>query len=80
MTDSTLNAASVEVLDIVLRNKEEKSHIIKYFKGKSDLSISISCHSLDDIFINSSGIDYFFLSPVFDSISKTTGFPDQVGE
>ena len=40
------------------------------FLRKRILSVSRSCHSLEDI-IASSGCDYVFLSPVFDSISKT---------
>jgi thiamine-phosphate pyrophosphorylase len=38
--------------------------------GECNLSVSRSCHSFDDI--SASGFcDYVFLSPVFDSISKT---------
>ena len=51
-------------------NSGEKRSIIKQFKGRCDLSISISYHSLDDLCRKSTGIDYAFLSPVFDSISK----------
>jgi thiamine-phosphate pyrophosphorylase len=35
------------------------------------LSVSRSCHSLEEIADASAKLDYLFLSPVFDSISKT---------
>lgn len=38
--------------------------------GKKSLSVSRSCHSLEDV-VASDSCDYVFLSPVFDSISKT---------
>ncbi|MGD9161924.1 MAG: thiamine phosphate synthase [Desulfobacteraceae bacterium] len=51
-------------------NSDEKRSIIEQFKKRYDLSISISYHSLDDLGRNNTGIDYAFLSPAFDSISK----------
>ena len=46
-------------------HKEDKN----VFLEKRILSVSRSCHSLEDIKV-SSDCDYVFLSPVFDSISK----------
>lgn len=40
-----------------------------FFTGNKHLSVSRSCHSLDEVRILA-GCDYVFLSPVFDSISK----------
>ncbi|MDR1381080.1 MAG: thiamine phosphate synthase [Tannerella sp.] len=38
--------------------------------GDRELSVSRSCHSLEEVAAVSAGVDYMFLSPVFDSISK----------
>jgi thiamine-phosphate pyrophosphorylase len=39
--------------------------------GDHRLSISVSCHSFEEIMAALAAFDYMFLSPVFDSISKT---------
>jgi thiamine-phosphate pyrophosphorylase len=39
--------------------------------GECRLSISASCHSFEEITVAQAEFDYMFLSPVFDSISKT---------
>ena len=50
-------------------------------KGSAGLSVSRSCHSLEEV-VDAGNCDYVFLSPVFDSISKagyTRGFtPEQL--
>ena len=51
-------------------NTGEKRSIISRFKKTEDISISISYHALEDLDGANTGIDYIFLSPVFDSISK----------
>lgn len=40
------------------------------FGRQSNLSVSRSCHSIDEIKLYSNEYDYLFLSPVFNSISK----------
>lgn len=40
-----------------------------FLSGKKPLSVSRSCHSLDEL-VASGSCDYVFLSPIFDSISK----------
>ncbi len=43
--------------------------------------VSRSCHSLSEVARYKAGVDYLFLSPIFDSISKTgyrAAFPPQV--
>ncbi len=51
-------------------NMGEKRDIISRFRKREDISISISYHALEDLDDSNTGIDYIFLSPVFDSISK----------
>lgn len=45
---------------------------IKYIRFfKSDITISATFHNLSHIYDNNNGYDYVFLSPIFDSISKS---------
>ncbi|MFC1839792.1 thiamine phosphate synthase [Thermodesulfobacteriota bacterium] len=53
-------------------DKELKESIIERYKSREDLSISISCHTLNELADDTSSVDYAFLSPVFDSISKSS--------
>ena len=48
----------------------DKLAIIHQFKSKKGFTISISSHSLELLKVHDPDIDYIFLSPVFDSISK----------
>lgn len=48
-----------------------KDSIISRYESCDNLSISISCHSLEELESCSEKPDYSFLSPVFDSISKS---------
>ncbi len=62
---------------IHLTRKDRKKEFItamkiKYLKFfKTDLTISVSYHNLANLYENSEEFDYVFLSPVFDSISKS---------
>lgn len=43
---------------------------IPHWAKQSDITISRSCHSLDELILYKPQCDYLFLSPIFDSISK----------
>jgi thiamine-phosphate pyrophosphorylase len=47
-----------------------KNDIICRYKSKEGFTVSISCHNLEDLDNYDPCIDYIFLSPIFDSISK----------
>lgn len=66
LTDYNLRGIHIRAAD-----KESKENIIERYIGREDLSISISCHTLNELADDTSGLDYVFLSPVFDSISKS---------
>ncbi len=52
-------------------DKGPGENIFAKFEGKTDLIVSISCHSIDELMMyDRKVINYAFLSPVFDSISK----------
>ena len=53
-------------------NKGHRGSLFERFKGRNDITISMSCHSLEELSCDTECIDYTFLSPIFDSISKST--------
>jgi thiamine-phosphate diphosphorylase len=57
-------------LHITGANIGDKKTIISQYKNRDDLSISASCHEVNELKNYDPGIDYVFLSPLFDSISK----------
>jgi len=66
-----LNDYNLRGIHITGVDKEQKDSIIRGFKNRDNISTSISCHTLDELTGDNKGIDYAFLSPVFDSISKS---------
>lgn len=66
-----LNDYNLRGIHIKGADKELKGSIIERFGSRDDISISISYHSLKELTGDSGSIDYAFLSPVFDSISKS---------
>jgi len=66
-----LNDYNLGGIHIKVSDKELKGSILDRFTGRDDINISISYHSLEELEDDTGGIDYAFLSPVFDSISKS---------
>lgn len=62
-------------IHITGKNRNEFYRLINTYKDNRNTgqkkSISISCHSLGELMERKKGVDYSFLSPVFDSISKS---------
>jgi thiamine-phosphate pyrophosphorylase len=57
----------------ITRSNKDKGHaIIASIKKNNDtkIRVGISFHALDELYQENEGIDYAFLSPIFDSISK----------
>ncbi|MBN1905853.1 MAG: thiamine phosphate synthase [Deltaproteobacteria bacterium] len=61
---------NIRGLHITGSNIAYKNEIICRYKNKEGFTVSISYHALEELGNNDPGIDYIFLSPVFDSISK----------
>jgi thiamine-phosphate pyrophosphorylase len=59
-------------IHITRSSKDKKDAIIASIENKNDpkIRVGISFHALDDLYQENECIDYAFLSPVFDSISK----------
>jgi len=57
-----LNQFALKGIHLNKRNPE--------FKNNSNCSVSISCHSVEEIAQKANKYDYLFLSPIFNSISK----------
>lgn len=51
-------------------NETFKTQAQQYFEAYSNYSISTSCHNTHDIIYENNNYAYYFLSPIFDSISK----------
>ncbi|OFY85859.1 MAG: hypothetical protein A3K10_00475, partial [Bacteroidetes bacterium RIFCSPLOWO2_12_FULL_31_6] len=70
-------AIKYKIKGIYLTRKDRKKEFItalkvRYLKFlKSDLTISASIHNLANLYENTDEFDYVFLSPIFDSISKS---------
>jgi len=68
-----ITSETKEWFDILANTPEEKgtAMVVALFKQMIDgKTVSISCHSIDEIDEQSYKYDYYFLSPIFDSISK----------
>lgn len=66
-----LNHYNLRGIHIKGSDKELKGSILEKFIERDDISKSISYHSLEELTGDTDGLDYAFLSPVFDSISKS---------
>jgi thiamine-phosphate pyrophosphorylase len=66
-----MNDYNLRGIHIRAEDKDQKVSIVSRYKSSDDTSISISCHRLRELAEDNSGVDYAFLSPVFDSISKS---------
>jgi thiamine-phosphate pyrophosphorylase len=65
-----INDFNLRGLHITGANIEDKKRVIGQYKSREGLSVSASYHELKDLNNYNPGIDYVFLSPLFDSISK----------
>ncbi len=65
-----LDSYNLNGVHITGRSIKDKENLIDRCKKKSGLSVSMSCHSFKDLERAECDIDYVFLSPVFDSVSK----------
>jgi thiamine-phosphate pyrophosphorylase len=66
LTDYNLRGIHIRAVE-----KDQKESFAESYKNRDDLSISISYHTLNELADNTGNVDYAFLSPVFDSISKS---------
>jgi thiamine monophosphate synthase len=65
-----INDFNLRGLHIKGADTGDKKTIIRKYKIREGLTVSVSYHELKDIYMKYPEIDYALLSPIFDSISK----------